>query len=285
MHEQSIESNPALKSGSAGRRGEPGVRQCVVSRERRPKHELVRLVLGPDGQVAIDLLDKAPGRGVYVRSDRATLRKALSKKGIGRTFRGRAQPLSPEALESVVDDAVQRLDRRIVELVSIARRAQVAAVGMDAVLAALDNEPPATVVLFAADVSERSMRRVRSHGRGGLVPQADTGGSVPPEDALGMNGEQSRANRDRAADGDEGAGTEGGSGRHFIFVAADKADFGSKLGRKDVGVVAIRPSALATRIVAEALRRDGLGGSSPQSRAREEGLIRDNGEPAGGRSN
>ena len=226
-------------AGPQSRRGQPGVRQCVVSRQRLPKAALVRLVLDGEGTAGIDLLDRAPGRGVYVQADRATLTKALSGKGIGRTFRGRARPMTPEQVERLLDDAVERLEHRIVELVTIARRAQVAALGMDAVLLALSETPPAPVVVTAGDVSERSRRRVWENA---------------------------------------------GPTTRFVELTIDKMDFGSKLGRRDVGVVAIRPSALATRIVAEAGRREGLG-ALPQSRAREEGLIRNNGEPAGGRSN
>ncbi len=231
------------RGGASGRRGQPGVRQCVVTRERRPKGELVRLMVDPEGQVAIDLLDRAPGRGVYVRADRATLHRALTGKGMGKTFRGRVRPMSSEAVEALIDGARDRLDRRLLEMVGIARRAGVAAIGMDAVIGVLSETPAVpsapVVVLTARDLSERSLGRVKEHA-------------------------------DLAA--------------RFVELAVGKTEFGSKLGRSDVGVVAIRPSALATRIVAEAVRRDGLD-AVPQSRARKEGLIRDNGEPPGGRSN
>ncbi len=206
----------------------------------------MRLVVAPDGRVAIDLLDRAPGRGVYVQAERAAVLKAVGPKGIGRAFKGRAKPLSPDAAAALVDDAVRRLGDRLVELVGIARRAQVAAVGMDAVLDALSETPPAPVLLTTQDVSERSRQRV-------------------------LSGIQSVEGADPTT-------------TTVVPLTINKADLGSKLGRRDVGVVAIRPSALALRIVAEAARRDGLS-ALPHSRAQEEGLIRDNGEPVGGRSN
>ena len=233
---------PAAKAAAdraASRRGQPGTRQCAISRQRLPKEALVRLVLGPEGTVAIDLLEKAPGRGLYVRAERAVVEKALAGKGIGRTFRGRARIMAAVEVEALIDGAVDRLHDRLIELASIARRAQVAALGMDSVLVALADNPPAPVVLTTQDVSERSLRKVR-----------------------------------------EAAGSQ----TRFVSLKIGKADLGSKLGRKDVGVVAIRPSALAKRLVAEAERRDGLG-TPPHSRAREAGLNRDNGEPGGGRNN
>lgn len=41
-------------------------RMCVACRERRPKAGLVRVCRGPDGQVAVDMTGKGPGRGAYV---------------------------------------------------------------------------------------------------------------------------------------------------------------------------------------------------------------------------
>ena len=42
-------------------------RSCVVCREVRPKPELNRLVIGPDGKLAHDASGKAPGRGAVGR--------------------------------------------------------------------------------------------------------------------------------------------------------------------------------------------------------------------------
>jgi predicted RNA-binding protein YlxR (DUF448 family) len=42
------------------------MRTCVACRTKRPQAELVRVVRGPDGQPAVDLLGGAPGRGAYL---------------------------------------------------------------------------------------------------------------------------------------------------------------------------------------------------------------------------
>lgn len=41
-------------------------RTCILSRRTAPKEELVRLALGPDGQVAPDVRARAPGRGAWL---------------------------------------------------------------------------------------------------------------------------------------------------------------------------------------------------------------------------
>jgi uncharacterized protein len=54
-------------------------RRCVISGERGPKSGLVRLALGPDGQVAPDVRARAPGRGAWIGVDRAALEVAIAK--------------------------------------------------------------------------------------------------------------------------------------------------------------------------------------------------------------
>ena len=54
-------------------------RRCVLTGERAPKAKLIRLALGPDGQIAPDVRAKAPGRGAWVGVDRVTLAAAQAK--------------------------------------------------------------------------------------------------------------------------------------------------------------------------------------------------------------
>lgn len=54
-------------------------RTCVLTRVAKPKDELIRLALSPDGVVAPDVRARAPGRGAYVGVGRATLDAANAK--------------------------------------------------------------------------------------------------------------------------------------------------------------------------------------------------------------
>jgi predicted RNA-binding protein YlxR (DUF448 family) len=54
-------------------------RKCILSGEHDARHNLIRLALGPDGQVAPDVRAKAPGRGAWIGVDRAALDAAQSK--------------------------------------------------------------------------------------------------------------------------------------------------------------------------------------------------------------
>jgi predicted RNA-binding protein YlxR (DUF448 family) len=61
--------------------GEPHVpeRTCVLSRRKGTRDELIRLALGPDGQVAPDVRARAPGRGAWIGVPRAELDAANAK--------------------------------------------------------------------------------------------------------------------------------------------------------------------------------------------------------------
>ena len=54
-------------------------RTCILTRACKPKDELIRLALSPDGEVAPDIRARAPGRGAYVAVGRAALDAANAK--------------------------------------------------------------------------------------------------------------------------------------------------------------------------------------------------------------
>ncbi len=56
------------------------IRTCVVSREARPKEELIRIVRDKEKNISIDLIGKAPGRGAYLTLDREIIIKAKKTK-------------------------------------------------------------------------------------------------------------------------------------------------------------------------------------------------------------
>lgn len=56
------------------------MRTCVVTREKYPKGELVRVVRTPEGNIIIDLSGKANGRGAYLKKDIEVIDKAEKTK-------------------------------------------------------------------------------------------------------------------------------------------------------------------------------------------------------------
>ncbi len=66
--------------GRSGRTKDHDVseRRCIVTGEVTPKEGLIRFVVGPDNQVVPDVLEKLPGRGMWVTATRDALDKAAN---------------------------------------------------------------------------------------------------------------------------------------------------------------------------------------------------------------
>ena len=56
------------------------MRMCVVTREKFPKNELIRVVKTPGGKVIIDESGKANGRGAYLKKEKEVFLKAKKSK-------------------------------------------------------------------------------------------------------------------------------------------------------------------------------------------------------------
>ncbi len=56
------------------------LRTCIVTKEKLPKQELIRVVRTPDLNVIVDLTGKANGRGAYLKKDLETINKAEKTK-------------------------------------------------------------------------------------------------------------------------------------------------------------------------------------------------------------
>ena len=60
------------------------MRSCVVTREKLPKGELIRVVRTPEGNVIVDVTGKANGRGAYLKKDLSVFEKAYNSKILNR---------------------------------------------------------------------------------------------------------------------------------------------------------------------------------------------------------
>ncbi|NNE80514.1 MAG: DUF448 domain-containing protein [Silicimonas sp.] len=103
-------------------------RRCIVSGEAQPKRGLIRFAVSPDGVVVPDVLEKLPGRGIWVAADRAALEAAV-KKGLF----ARAAKQAVTVPETLVADVEALLVRRLIDGVSMARKAGRAIAGYEKV--------------------------------------------------------------------------------------------------------------------------------------------------------
>ena len=79
------------------------MRTCVVTREKLPKNELIRIVRTPEGTVFIDNTGKANGRGAYLKKEKEVFLKAKKNKILNRM-------LEVEVPDKVFDDLNDLLD-------------------------------------------------------------------------------------------------------------------------------------------------------------------------------
>ena len=70
------------------------MRSCVITREKLPKGELLRIVRTTDGTIVADETGKINGRGAYIKKDSEVLLLAKKNKSLER------------ALETTIDDSV-----------------------------------------------------------------------------------------------------------------------------------------------------------------------------------
>lgn len=56
------------------------MRSCIVTREKLPKGELLRVVKSPTGEVLVDTTGKINGRGAYIKKDIEVLERAKKSK-------------------------------------------------------------------------------------------------------------------------------------------------------------------------------------------------------------
>ncbi|NPD15384.1 RNA-binding protein [Xinfangfangia sp. D13-10-4-6] len=130
-------------------------RKCIASGETGPKTGLVRFVVGPEGQIVPDILERLPGRGIWVSADRERLALAVKKGLFARAARTqvRAGAELPDTVEAL-------LARRVIELLSLARKSGDAVTGYEKVKEWLV-KGTARVLIQAEDGSERGKSKLR----------------------------------------------------------------------------------------------------------------------------
>ncbi|MDT8326103.1 MAG: RNA-binding protein [Roseovarius sp.] len=152
-----------------GRAGQPKDRtdgpdrKCIVTGEVQPKYGLIRFAVGPEGQIGPDLMEKLPGRGIWVSADRAAIDKAAAK---GLFARAAKQPVQvPEDLADLVEAL---LAKRVINLISLARKGGRAVSGYEKVKIMLGKEE-ARVLIQASDGSERGKSKLSTPQGGSFI--------------------------------------------------------------------------------------------------------------------
>jgi len=99
-------------------------RRCLVTGEVRPKHELVRFVVGPGERIVPDVAGRLPGRGLWLTARRDIVVAAVTKRLFARAARANV------VVDDGLADWVERLlAERCCEAMGLARRAGQAVAG------------------------------------------------------------------------------------------------------------------------------------------------------------
>ena len=77
-------------------------RTCVITKEKLPKNELIRVVRTPEGNVVIDESGKLNGRGAYLKLEESVIDKAKTSKALNRVLEVEVPDSIYEELKSLI---------------------------------------------------------------------------------------------------------------------------------------------------------------------------------------
>lgn len=129
-------------------------RTCIVTRETAPPETLIRFVASPDGRVVPDLKRQLPGRGCWIKAERALVDRAVNKKLFARALKTDAK--AEADLGGLVD---RLLAADLVGMMNMARKAGQFISGAMKVDAAV-RSGAAIAVFHAADAAPDGVRKI-----------------------------------------------------------------------------------------------------------------------------
>jgi predicted RNA-binding protein YlxR (DUF448 family) len=138
----------------SGPRAPERERLCVATRTVRPLSELIRFVIGPEGEPVPDLKRKLPGRGIWVTATSDALGEAIKRKAFSRGFK-REVHLPAD----LVARTERLLERSVLDALAIAAKAGLVAAGFAKTAAALEHDEVAGL-LHAAEASADGTRKL-----------------------------------------------------------------------------------------------------------------------------
>lgn len=108
--------------------GDGRLRLCAATREAVDASELIRFVADPAGNVVPDLQRRLPGRGVWVKAEKATVEKAARANVFARSLK-RAAKAAPDLAEQVE----HLIEKRVLAALALANKAGLVTTGFQQV--------------------------------------------------------------------------------------------------------------------------------------------------------
>jgi len=182
------------------------VRRCVLTRARRPKDDLIRFVLGPDGAVVPDLKERLPGRGVWLTAAHDRVAEAAKRNVFARALKTEAKV--PESLAAQVD---RLLADAALSALALANKAGEAVFGHAKVEEAIAKGRVLALV-HAQEAAEDGCRKLDGKARG-----MREGSPAPVVRAFGVDELSLASGRTNVI---HAALIQGGAARKFLAAAA-----------------------------------------------------------------
>ena len=144
-----------MKDKNKTRANKQKQRRCISSGEVCDKSDMIRFIVGPNNEVIPDISEKLPGRGIWVKSNRSFLEKALSKKLFIKSAKYKV---------SVRHDLINLVEaillKSVLALISLSRKSGIAVSGYEKVKSTL-SDGSAIILIQAKDGSNNQKSKLR----------------------------------------------------------------------------------------------------------------------------
>ena len=175
------ETETQLDQGPAAAGSE---RFCALTRAAKPVDELIRFVVGPDGDVVPDVKRKLPGRGIWITATRTTVDEAVKRRVFARGFRKEVR-----AATDLGATTERLLERSALDALAIVGKARQIVAGFGKVEDAIGSGD-AVAIIHAADGAADGKRKLsaamrRNAKEGREIPSFEAFSSQQLDLALG----------------------------------------------------------------------------------------------------
>jgi len=146
-------------------------RRCLLSGQVLPRDEMIRLAISPTGEVLPDPAAKAPGRGAWIRPDRAALETAIAdshlKRALMRAFKGGPEGETLSYSDDLPQAIEMALTRNLLDRLGLELRGGNIVLGSSRI-AEQARSGRITLLLHASDSSEDGRKKLDQAWRVGL---------------------------------------------------------------------------------------------------------------------
>lgn len=130
----------------------------ILSRELKDKSELIRFVRGPEQKVFADLAENLPGRGMWLQANKEALKTAIDNGLFNKACHLDCSNMN----ESFIDEVTDLLKKRVLNLLSMSKKAGDVTIGFDKVQE-VSKAGKVKVFIIASDSGEDGKSKITYH--------------------------------------------------------------------------------------------------------------------------